>query len=178
MNAALDVRTALAPLLDADLTRWRGLQPLSRTALEAAFGAPTTVEEADLGHVPALRLRYDSDRPRFTDSPRFTAWERDGAIVMIEADRMPAVDMLARLPTPDARLQHEILLDGAYAREYLYCAIGLVLTVAEPFDRSGPNAIVRARGIAPLADPSGFGPAYYLPFADQVRWAPPEGMGA
>jgi hypothetical protein len=172
MNAPLDVRTALAPLLDADLARWRGLPPLSRAALEAVFGPPTTVEQMDLGHFPALRLRYDSH------SPRFTAWEREGAIVMIEADRMPAVDMLARLPTPDARLQHEILLDAAYAREYLYCAIGLVLTVAEPFDRSGPNAIVRARGIAPLADPGEFGPAYYLPFADRIRWAPPEGTGA
>jgi hypothetical protein len=162
---------ALAPLLDADLVRWHGLPPLSRAALDAAYGAPATIEAADLGRHPASRLRYDAP------GQGFVAWERDGAIVMIEAGRMPEPEVLARLPAPDARLRNEILLDDAYAREYLYCADGLVLTVAEPFGGGAPTAIVRARGIASLAGPHEFGPAYYLPFADQIRWPSPESDG-
>jgi hypothetical protein len=58
-----------------------------------------------------------------------------------------------------------------------YCTDGLVLTVAEPLGGDGPTAIARAGGIAPLASPHAFGPAYCLPFADQIRWSSPESDG-
>ena len=67
-------------------------------------------------------------------------------------------------------------LEDAYAHEYLWCARGLVLTVAVPLgglddeDDGVPERIVRCRGLRPLARVGDFGPAYYRPLDSRVRW--------
>jgi hypothetical protein len=74
------------------------------------------------------------------------------------------------LGQPTAILPHEILSPGAYVHEYLYCKRGLVLSIAEPFQKEQPLKIVRARGVRPLDSPGEFGPELYQPFQDQTVW--------
>jgi hypothetical protein len=168
------LRAALEPMLRADPARWRGLPPTTVAALDALLGAPEESLHGVLGYYPANRRRY---RDAATGEG-LVAWARDGAVVMVETLAPPDVAVLAALPQPAAVLEHEILVPSAYAHEYLYPETGLVLTVAEPLRGGGPKWIVRCRGVAALASPEAFGPAYYRAFDDQVRWSPPDEGGA
>jgi hypothetical protein len=170
----MSLRAALEPMLRVDPARWRGLPPTTVAALDALLGVPEESVDAVLGYYPANRRRY---RDAATGEG-LVAWARDGAVVMVETLAPPDVAVLAALPQPSAVLAHEILVPGAYAHEYLYTPTGLVLTVAEPLGGGGPKWIVRCRGVAPLASPEAFGPAYYRAFDDQVRWGAPKPEGA
>lgn len=163
---SLALHAHLAPLLAADPLAWRGLPPARVADFDALFGIPQMLQEQTLGARPATRRVY-------RDGHGLVLWSREGQAVMVEAGTLPPPALVAQLPTPDRILAHEILVPGYYAHEYLYCAIGLVLTVAKPL-REGQAHIARCRGIAPLAAPQDFGPDYYLAFEDQISWAPME----
>ena len=165
----MSLQAALDPMLCVEPTRWRGLPQVTVAELDALLGAPDESVDAVLGFYSATRRRY---RPGATGQG-LAAWARDGAVVMVETLASPPASVLEALPEPSAVLAHEILVPDAYAHEYVYCDIGLVLTVAQPFRDGEPNRIVRCRGVAPLNSPAAFGPAYYRAFEDQVRWSEP-----
>lgn len=130
------------------------------------MGEPERSEEATLGWYPAQCLTSPMDCP----SGGLRAYVRDGEVILVEALVPPPVSLLERLSEPDAVLPHEILSPGAYVHEYLYGGRGLILSVAEPFDREQPRRILRCRGIRPVGSPSDLGPELYLPFEDQISW--------
>lgn len=74
------------------------------------------------------------------------------------------------LDGPTAVLPHEILVQGTYVHEYLYCQRGLVLSIAEPFQKDQPMKMVRCRGIRLLSSPDEFGPEFYQAFEDKTVW--------
>lgn len=168
----MTLRAALDPILHADVLHWQGLPTASVAEFDALFGTPAERAEATLGYHPATRHRYP-----YADTPGLVLWSRDGVAVMFEAPVTPPLPVLDALGTPDRVLPHEILVPDAYAHEYLYCARGLVLTVAQAL-RGGADRIVRCRGIRPLTGPTEFGPAYYRAFEDQVQWSPLDVGGA
>jgi hypothetical protein len=159
-------RAALAPLLAGDLAAWRGLPKLRAAALVAALGEPVLREAAQLGWHPADRWVI---QPAGV-SGELVAFVRDGEVLMVEVAPPPSPDLEA-LETPCAILPHEILREGAYVHEYLYCSRGLVLSVAEPFDQSLVRSIVRCRGIRPIEKPELFGPELYCAFEDRKSWS-------
>lgn len=162
----------IAPLLRHDLTAWTGLPDAGSDDFDAAFGAPVGCEAVTLGELPAERRHYEADGP----GGGFFVYARDGDAVMIETQTPPPVGALAALGEPDATLPRELRLEDAYAHEYLWCARGLVLTVAVPLgglddeDDGVPERIVRCRGLRPLDRVGDFGPAYYRPLDSRVRW--------
>lgn len=172
----MTLRDALEPMLHADPLRWRGLPHVTFTDLDALLGVPEESREAILGYYPAVRRRYSAERTPANNGPAdggygLVAWARAGEIVMVESLSQPSLSVLERLPEPSAVLAQEVLVPDAYAHEYLYCATGLVLTVAKPLRGKGASRIVRCRGVKPLASPAEFGPEYYRRFEDRVRWA-------
>jgi hypothetical protein len=167
----MTLRDALEPMLRADPLRWRGLPRATVADLDALLGAPEESGEAILGFYPAVRRRYGSASGAENAGRGLVAWARTG--VMVESAAQPPASVLGDLPEPSAVLAQEILVPDAYAYEYLYCATGLVLTVAKPLRGEAPSRIVRCRGLKPLASPAEFGPDYYRPFEDRVRWAEP-----
>lgn len=158
----------LAPLLAGDPLAWHGLPPAHVADFDALFGAPLVQQDQVLGAMAAVRRSYRDAQGR-----GLVVWSRQDLAVMVEASTLPPPALVAQLPRPDRILAHEILLPDHYAHEYLYCATGLVLTVAEPLGQ-GQAHIARCRGVAALASPQEFGPAYYLAFEDQISWAPLE----
>ena len=155
----MNVRDALQPFLDGDLARWRGLPEIRADALAEAFGEPSSVETVDLGDSVAEKRTY----------PRFAAYVRDREVVLVELLEPPAI-ALEELGPPAAILPHEILVPGSYVHEYLYGDRGLLVSVAEPFDRDQPPRIVRCRGIRPVRGANDLGPDLYLAFEDQTVW--------
>jgi hypothetical protein len=155
----MTVAVSLQPLLDGDPARWHGLPPLPADAYDAAMGAPSAVDRAELGGIQAERRTYGD----------VIAWARDGAIVMVEiACDLPS-STLAGLEAPCVALPNELLISGGYAREQLYCARGLVATIFRPH-QGGAERILRLRGIVPIAGPEALGPGLYQPFEDRIRW--------
>lgn len=168
----MNLEMILDPLLRGDLTRWKGLPSVLTADFDALFGVAIEVEKGLLGHFPATRHVY-------TDSNTgagLILWTREDLAVMVETLTLPPASILAELPAPSAVLPQEILVPDAYAHEYLYCATGLVLTVARALRHDAPDRIVRCRGIKPLSDLREFGQAYYQEFDDQVRWFAAEFM--
>lgn len=162
----MNLRAALDPMLRIDPLAWRGLPRVTDVEFDALFGAPEESVESVLGYYPATRRRYLS-----ADATQgLVVWARDGEAVMVETSAQPPITALASLPEPSAVLAQEIFVPDAYAHEYLYCGIGLVLTVAQPLGGEKPSQIVRCRGIRALITPKEFGPTYYRPFEDRVRW--------
>ena len=155
-----DVKSALQPFLDGDLPRWRGLPEVSVRALAEAFGEPLSVDSAELGDDVAERRAY----------PQFTAYVRDGYVVLVELLDPPA-SAFETLGPPTEILAHEILAPGAYVHEYLYADRGLLLSVAKPFDRQQLPRVVRCRGIRPVRDANDLGSDLYLAFEDQTVWS-------
>lgn len=162
----MSLRQVLDPIVRVDPVRWKGLPPVTESGLETLFGEPKERAESVLGYYPATRCLYRLP----VSGQGLVAWLRDGEAVLVETLSQPSVTVLERLPAPSAVLAQEILVPDAYAHEYLYCTVGLVLTVCEPLSGEGPDRIVRCRGLRPLADPSDFGPEYYCAFENQVRW--------
>jgi len=156
-------QTALRPLLAGDLLAWRGLPRLSADTLHAAFGKPKQAEESTLGWYPAQRYTYPVERPQ----SGLIAYLRDDEVILVETLTPPPLSAMSRLGEPSAIKPHEILREGSYVHEYLYCERGLVLSIAEPFEKGQAWQIVRCRGIQPIDDPRQFGPEFYLPFEDR-----------
>jgi len=95
------------------------------------------------------------------------AYLRDDEVILVETLTPPPLSAMSRLGEPSAIKPHEILREGSYVHEYLYCERGLVLSIAEPFEKGQAWQIVRCRGIQPIDDPRQFGPEFYLPFEDR-----------
>jgi len=159
--------SALEPLLDLDPVRWGGLPDATVAQFDALFGPPDERIDTVLGVYPASRTRYRHDGA----AKGLLMWAREGIAVMVQTVKPPDQAVLGELPEPDAVLAHEILVPVAYAHEYLYCATGLVLTVARAFRGGMPDRIVRCRGIKRLDRVEAFGPAYYQAFEDRIQWA-------
>lgn len=168
MTQAASLRTQLAPLLAGELAGWRGLPAATVQDFDALFGPGTAPRKEALGAQPAQHRHY---RDAAHGGQGLGLWSRDGVAVMVQPERLPPAAVLAALGTPERILAHEILVPGHYAHEYLYSAVGLVLTVAQPLsgDRDALR-IVRCRGFAALADPGDFGPGHYLAFEDRTVW--------
>jgi hypothetical protein len=160
MNAA----DLLRPLLSGTPAGWRGLPRLATDAFDAALGPPVAVACEDLGYYPAERRTY------CVGGHEVFVWAREGAAVMVEVAVALPESALGALGAPSAVLPNEILVEGGYAHEYLYCPRGLVATVVQPY-RAGALKIVRLRGVAPLDRPDAFGPDLYKAFEDRVSWA-------
>lgn len=154
------VAPLLRPLVRGAPEDWHGLPLLAPAAFDAEVGPPVAFAEAALGDEPAERRTYPG---------AILAWVRDGTVVLVEVAGAWPATALDALESPCAILPNEILVQGGYAHEYLFCARGLVATVVQPHD-GGANRIVRLRGIAPIAGPDEFGRGYYQAFEDRIRW--------
>jgi hypothetical protein len=145
-----------------EIEGWRGLRAgLSIEELNGFFGGPVETNEECLGYYPAAKYTFPGG---------LIAYVRQQAVVLIETPNLPASGILEQLPSPDAVLPHEIWVDGAYAYEYIYCARGLDLTVAEYFDEALPNEIVRCRGFERIEGPGEFDARYHRVFEDNTLW--------
>lgn len=160
------VRAAFRPLIDLDIISWKGLPVITGETLRSVFGKPARTENAELGWYPAQRLRYAMN----TASGGFDAYIRDNEVLLLETVNVPPASVLQDLGAPTAVMPHEILVEKAYVHEYLYCARGLVLSVAEPFNKEQPARIVRCRGISPINGPEQFGPELFMAFEDKTVW--------
>jgi len=160
------IRANLKPFLEGDLLSWHGLPQLSVTSLFAAFGQPQKQETVNMGWYPAQRLTYPMDVP----SGGLAAYVRDKRVLLIEALITPSNIILEYLGSPSAIKPHEIIRPGAYVHEYLFCKKGLVLSVAEPFDKNQPLQIIRVRGIQPLERPEQYGPEFHRSVEDETVW--------
>lgn len=164
MSAAA-ARAALDAFLALELERWPGLPPLSPEELEAALGTHPRWEPVVLGWEPALRAELPSSTP----SGGVAAFQRWGAVVMLEALAPPPARLPRGLGEPDAVLPHEVLSPLGYVHEHLYARRGLLLGVLQPSD-GGPHRVVRVRGIEPLSTADGLGTGLYRSVEDQVLW--------
>lgn len=162
----MTLHAALDPLLRLELACWSGLPQACVAQFDALFGAPEDLREDMLGSYPASHKRYRTDGT----AGGLSVWVRDGIAVMVQTLQPPDAAVLATLPEPTAVLAHEIQLPDAYAHEYLYCPVGLVLTVAQAYRKGRPLRVVRCRGTRPLKGVGDFGPAYYQALEDQIRW--------
>lgn len=162
----MNLQTALDPMLRIDPLNWQGLPAATAAQFDQLFGAPSERIETVLGCFPTTRLSYPVKFP----AGMLSVWVRDGNAVMIEIQKQPKLSVLSSLPEPSAVLPNEILLPAAYAHEYLYCDLGLVLTVAQPYKIGDEQYIARCRGLKILTSVRDFGPAYYQAFDDQVQW--------
>ena len=166
MDDPITVRATLRPFLEGDLRSWNGLPALSMVALGAALGEPGKGERTNLGWYPADRYTYAVDSP----TGGINAYARDRVVILIETIVAPPLSAMNGLGEPSAILPNEILAPDAYVHEYLYCEKGLVLSIAEPFEKQRPKKIVRCRGIKPLNSPDEFGPEFYLAFENRTAW--------
>lgn len=160
------LRQRLEPLLSGELARWDGLPRVSVAELVALGGKPLARDSVKLGAYSAERLRFFSQEAQRA----LLAYARDEAVVMVELVPPPDIAVMTELGEPDAVLPQEMFLEDAYAHEYLYCARGLLLTVAQPFGAAAPNRLHRCRGIASLNDPGALGPELYTPLDTDVKW--------
>lgn len=151
---------------EGDIINWKGLsKDLSIEELIRFFGDPSKKSEEILGYYPALKYDFTIGGNR-----DLTAYAREQKVVLIETKNLPGANILNELPEPDAALSHEILLDEAYAAEYIFCERGLNLTVAKHFDETVPDKIVRCRGFERITRAEDFDARYYRSFENQKRW--------
>jgi hypothetical protein len=161
-----NLKSIFKPLLEGDLLLWRGLPVISAESVIATFGQPSAMDETDLGWYPATCYTWDFKTPE----PNMTVYSRNGELVLIETKVSPPIEILKSLGELSAILPHEFLIPGTYVHEYLYCQRGLVLSVAEPFQKELPLQIVRCRGIKIMSRAAEFGPEYYRSFEDETVW--------
>lgn len=162
-NDTAIVRARLQSFLESDLVAWKGLPLLTVETLTAVLGQPTKTEETKLGWYAANLHIYETESP----AGGLAAYSRDSQVVMIEALIPPPLSAMEGLGEPSAVKPHEILVPGAYVHEYLYCQRGLVLSVAEPFEKGSPLRLVRCRGVYPMNSPEEFGPELYMAFEER-----------
>lgn len=161
-----ELQQAFHPLLAGELALWRGLPDATPEELAAALGEASAPETVTVGAYPAERLEL-----RLRDEePVVAAFVRHGRVILVEVVPPPGMDAMAGLPEPTAVLPQEIEVEDAYAHEYLWAERGLLLTLAQAFDRPEPDRLVRCRGIRPIADRSGLGAELYMPLDTQVKW--------
>lgn len=166
----LNLLAALYPMLCIDPLAWRGLPRATVAEFDALFGVPGESVESFLGYYPATRHHYFSA----VTAQGLVLWARAGEAIMVETAMPPPAAMLASLSEPSAVLAPEIFVADSYAHEYLYCGTGLVLTVTQALGGEVPRRIVRCRGVKVLDSAEEFGPTYYRPLQDQMRWAAEE----
>lgn len=162
----LDLKGILRPFLEWDLTSWNGLPRVLVKTFSAVLGRPEKVEDARLGWYPAQRFSYPVSMP----GGGLDVYVREHEVVLIEMRIPPPLSAMDALGSPSAVKPHEILLEGAYVHEYLFCEKGLVFSVAEPFEEGLPLHIVRCRGIRRIDSPDQFGPEFYQSFEDRIVW--------
>lgn len=160
------IKKIVQPFLENNLLLWKGLPLVSIEIFSEAIGKPTEIEEAELGWYPAERYTFEVK----SRSGGIAGYVRNGEVLLIEALKAPPLAAMKGLGEPTAILPHEILVQNTYVHEYLYCERGLVLSVAEPFQKELPLRIVRCRGIRPMRSPDEFGPEYYQSFEDKTVW--------
>lgn len=149
------------------INHWMGLpKGLLINELIELFGNPLETTEGSLGYYPALRYNFID----VGNKAGFVAYVRQRFVVLIETKILPDAIVLNELSVPDAILPHEILVEGAYAAEYLYCERGLVLTVAKHFNNNIPDEIVRCRGFEKINSTHEFDSRYYKSFEDSRSW--------
>lgn len=159
-------RARLQSFLEGDLVAWKGLPLLTVETLTAVLGQPTKTEKTKLGWYAASLHIYEVESP----TGGLAAYSRDNQVVMIEVPVPPPLSAMEGLGEPCAIKPHEILVSGAYVHEYLYCQRGLVLSVAEPFDKDAPLRLVRCRGVHPMNSPEEYGPEFYMAFEEREVW--------
>jgi hypothetical protein len=160
------IRRLLQPFLEGRMLAWNGLAQLSVEAFDDALGEPTAIEDVNLGWYPAQRRTYPMQAP----SGGLIVYARQNQVVLIEAIKPTLLSLPEGLEVPCVIKPHEILVEDAYVSEHVFCRRGLVLSIAEPFDKDKPTRIVRVRGFRPIADPTEFGPEYYIAFEDRIAW--------
>ena len=150
-----------------DVINWKGLpKDLSLAQLTELFGNPSATSEATLGYYPAVKYSFTVDN--IEDG--LTAFAREDKLILIETKRLPSADILTELTDPDLILPHEILVDNAYAAEYIFSTRGLNLTVAKHYDKSIADIIVRCRGFEKMSSPAEFDARYYKSFRSSKKW--------
>lgn len=150
-----------------EVTNWPGLpKDLLIEELIQLFGEPAKTSEETLGYYPALRYDFAAGN----EGGDLTAYTREQNVVLIETKKLPGSDILNGLPEPDTILPHQILVDKAYAAEYVFCERGLNLTVAKHFDKSTPDKIVRCRGFEKINKIEEFDTRYYRSFENMISW--------
>lgn len=161
-------KEAIISFAKGDITTWNGLPAqLLPADLIMLFGQPVEAATTTLGYYPAERIVLAGD----AGSETLVVFIRDGIVMMIEALQLPGVAALKQLPDPGAILPPEILVEGAYAAEYIYHNRGLALTVAKHFDQTIPDRIIRCRGFRQLNNATEFNANYYMAFEDQEVYA-------
>lgn len=153
----------LRPFLYCDLAQWSGLPQLTLDDMVRTLGTPQAQTVEHLGYYPCERYCF----PLATPTGGLIAYTRQGNVVLVETVALPAPAIPAGLPEPCGQLPHELLIEGAYAHEYVYCEKGLVLTIARSLKNVEPDRLVRYRGVRRLANVSEFGPEYYKAFEDR-----------
>lgn len=149
------------------MTNWKGLpKDLSVQHLTELLGNPSATSEETLGYYPAIKYSFTVDNIE----GGLTAFAREEKIILVETKRLPPADVLKELPEPDMILPHEILVDNAYAAEYIFSVRGLNLTVAKHYDKSIADIIVRCRAFERMNSPAQFDARYYRSFKSSKRW--------
>jgi len=149
------------------LDNWVGLpENFSVAELIEVVGTPNQITESELGYYPAVKYQFAVD-----ETPDgLIAFVRQEIVILIETKKLPPPDILKLLPEPDASLPHEILVAKAYAAELIFSSIGLNLTIANHFDKTMPDSIVRCRGFKRMKTPADFDAGYYKSFDDTILW--------
>ena len=132
--------------------------------LVTVLGKPLVEEMRELGYYPAQRLEF------LTTHGILNVFVRHQQVIMLDTPVIPDISILKTLGEPSSILPNEIFADDAYVHEYLYCRKGLVISVAEPFDKSKSWTIHRFRGIHRLESPEDFGPELYMDLDSRISW--------
>ena len=156
----------LQPMLEWDLSSWKGLPRITVEILSTALGDPVKKEESMLGWHPAINYVYETKHP----SGGLGAYVRTNNVVLVEVLNPPPLAAMKSLDGPTIIKPHEILDKRGYVHEYLYGDRGLILSILEPFDKSQPMQIIRCRGIKIINSPEEFGPEFYQAFEDKMSW--------
>ena len=162
----LNILAVLQTFASWDIYKWKGLPVLSLDDLREVLGVPIESSDDELGWYQVQRLRFKIESP----SQSIDVYVRDGKVLMLQGRTTPPVSILSKLGQPCAIKPHEILLEGAYVHEYLYCKQGLLISVAEFADKKRPLQLIRFRGIRSLEHPDELGAELYRAFEDQVSW--------
>ena len=160
-------KNSLSLFLNAEYHLWKGLPSMNEKQLKNVLGEPTHLEEVYLGYYTSQKLTYLMP----VLSGGIHAYIRDNQLIMIEAIKTPSYALVDTLTEPCGEKLQEILVNGAYVSEQLYCQIGLILSVATFFEDSNLPQIVRIRSIKSFENPNEFDERYYKSFSNQIKWS-------
>lgn len=153
--------------VQGNITNWKGLpKDLLIEDLITLFNNPLTTIEDSLGYYPAIKYGFAVDNNKET----LIAYVRQKHVILIETKILPNQILLNQLPKPDVILPNEILIENAYAAEYIYCEKGLNLTIAKYFNKKLPDKIIRCRGFEKINNSNEFDGRYYKSFDDLISW--------